>query len=85
VLDFFNIDNTPPDSNHPTAPIPILDERSNSLCGVRVDLSRQITDVRVREDIEKALRKLTIHMRYEKPNDDEGEEGKYLYGLSTDS
>jgi hypothetical protein len=76
VLDFFNIENTPPDSNRQEDPIPILDERSNTLCGVRVDLTRPITDARAKEEIEKALRKLTIHMKYVKPNDEEREEGK---------
>jgi hypothetical protein len=71
-IEFFNIDSTPPDSTRQGDPIPILDKRSNKLCGVRVDPSRQINNFTLRGDIEKELRKLILTWNTER------EEGKHI-------
>jgi hypothetical protein len=48
-------------------PVRILDERTNSIAGVRVDsLHRKITEPRLRAEIQKALERLTLHVAYTK-------------------
>ena len=48
-------------------PIYVLDERTSSIAGVRINnLNQRITDPRVRADVQKALERLTLHVAYTK-------------------
>lgn len=48
-------------------PIYILDERTSSIAGIRINsLNQRITDPRVRADVQKALERLTLHVAYTK-------------------
>jgi hypothetical protein len=78
-LAWFNIESSPPDSGRHAPPIHVLDVQNSTICGVRVDLSRPILDPGKRDEIRKALAKIIFHMRYVKPNDVKGEEGKRVF------
>ena len=48
-------------------PIPIIDERNNTIAGVRCDLMHPIQDTGKQEQIKERLRNLTLNIRYERP------------------
>ena len=48
-------------------PVPLLDERNSTVCGIRVDLKNYIYDARIKKDIEDKLGRMKINVKYEIP------------------
>jgi hypothetical protein len=70
-LDWFNRENHPQNG-----PIPILNERRQTIAGVSVGNLHEVIPVHQRGEIERALRKLTLNMKYTKPPDEAREKGE---------
>lgn len=70
-LDWFNREIHPQNG-----PIPVLIERQKTIAGVRVDNLHDVIPDHQRGEIEKALRKLTLNMKYTKPPDEARENGE---------
>ena len=75
-IDWFNREKDP----HRLAPIPVIDHVQNTVAGVRVSSLNEIIPIAMRPEIEKALKKLTLHFKYVKPINFEKEEGKHTTG-----
>ena len=70
-LDWFNREQHPQ-----SGPVPIIDDSRKKIAGVNVNSLHEVVPVHLRGEIEKALRKLTLNMKYTKPIDEERETGK---------
>ena len=73
-LDWFNRDQNPQNG-----PIPIVNDRHRTIAGIKDVNLHEVIPVHRRGDIEKALKKLTLHMKYTKPNDERRENGKSTF------
>ncbi len=70
-LDWFNRETHPQNG-----PIPVLNERRKTIAGVSVSSLHEVIPEHQRSAIEKALRKLTLNMKYTKPPDEAREKGE---------
>lgn len=46
-------------------PVSLINEQRGTICGVRVNLHDYITDLRIQQQIEEALGKIKINVKYE--------------------
>jgi hypothetical protein len=70
-LDWFNREQRPQ-----SGPVRIIDDSRTTIAGVRVNSLHEVVPVHLHGEIEKALKKLTLNMKYTKPIDEERENGK---------
>ena len=70
-LDWFNREQRPQ-----SGPVRIIDDSRTTIAGVKVNSLHEVVPVHLHGEIEKALKKLTLHMKYTKPKNEERENGK---------
>ena len=58
-------------------PVPLLDSRRGTICGVQVNLHNYIRDDRLKKDITDKLEKIKINVKYQLPRKPELEQREY--------
>ena len=59
-------------------PVPVLDERNSTICGVRVDLHNYIYDERAKQEIEEKLGRMKLNVKYEVPMKPEFQKREFI-------